>query len=90
MDIKRSALTSSHWGAGVVETDGKRITAVHPYPADPAPNRINENIPGALYSDSRIRRPAVRASWLENGPERGLERGGKTRLSRSAGIRRWT
>ena len=68
MDIKRSALTSSHWGAWVVETDGTRITAVHPYPADPAPNRINENIPGALYSDSRIRRPAVRASWLENGP----------------------
>ena len=68
MDIKRSALTSSHWGAGIVETDGSRITAVHPYPADPAPNRINENIPGALYSDSRIRRPAVRASWLEHGP----------------------
>ena len=70
MDIKRSALTSSHWGAGVVETDGERITAVHPYPADPAPNRINENIPGALYSESRIRRPAVRASWLEHGPEK--------------------
>ena len=70
MDIKRSALTSSHWGAGVVETDGERVTAVHPYPADPAPNRINENIPGALYSSSRIQRPAVRASWLENGPEK--------------------
>lgn len=70
MDSKRSALTSSHWGAGVVETDGERVTAVHPYPADPAPNRINENIPGALYSQSRIRRPAVRASWLENGPEK--------------------
>ena len=69
MTKKLSALTSSHWGAGVVESDGNRITAVRPYPGDPAPNRINENIPGSLYSDSRIRRPAVRASWLEQGPE---------------------
>ncbi|MAV46384.1 MAG: hypothetical protein CBC49_008520 [Alphaproteobacteria bacterium TMED89] len=70
MTSKHSALTSSHWGAGIVETDGTRITAVHPYAADPAPNRLNENIPGSLYGTSRIRRPAVRASWLEHGAQR--------------------
>ncbi|MGB1157202.1 MAG: molybdopterin-dependent oxidoreductase, partial [Alphaproteobacteria bacterium] len=65
MANKRSALTSSHWGAGVVRTDAGRVTAVDPYPGDPSPNRINENIPGSLYSDARVKRPAVRASWLD-------------------------
>ena len=65
MANKRSALTSSHWGAGVVRTDAGRVTAVDPYPGDPSPNRINENIPGSLSSDARVKRPAVRASWLD-------------------------
>ncbi len=67
MADRRSTLTSNHWGVGLVETDGERITAVGNHPRDPAPNRLNENIPDSLYGPGRIRRPAVRASWLEHG-----------------------
>ncbi|MGB1146977.1 MAG: hypothetical protein ACPG4M_03715, partial [Alphaproteobacteria bacterium] len=42
MKKSKSSLTSSHWGVGVVETEGNRITAIRPYPRDPAPSRINE------------------------------------------------
>ena len=67
-------LTSSHWGVGQVETDGDRITAVHPHPADPDPSRLNENIAGSLNGRARVLRPAVRASWLEGKPgERGRD-----------------
>jgi len=67
MADRRSTLTSNHWGVGLVETDGERITAVGNHPRDPAPNRLNENIPDSLHGPGRIRRPAVRASWLEHG-----------------------
>ena len=67
MADRGSTLTSNHWGVGLVETDGERITAVGNHPRDPAPNRLNENIPDSLYGPGRIRRPAVRASWLEHG-----------------------
>ena len=59
MADRRSTLTSNHWGVGLVETDGERITAVVNHPRDPAPNRLNENIPDSLYGWPH-RRPAVR------------------------------
>ena len=68
MNQSKSSFTSSHWGVGVVETDGTRITAIKPYPKDPAPSRINDNIPDSLSGRARVRRPAVRASWLDHGP----------------------
>ena len=52
MADRRSTLTSNHWGVGLVETDGERITAVGNHPRDPAPNRLNENIPDSLYGPS--------------------------------------
>ncbi|MEL7115719.1 MAG: molybdopterin-dependent oxidoreductase, partial [Pseudomonadota bacterium] len=66
-------LTSSHWGLGLVETDGGRITAVHPHPADPDPSPLNDNIAGSLNGPARVLRPAVRKAWLDgtSGSERG-------------------
>ncbi len=77
-ETKTRYLTSSHWGSGLVETAGGRITAVRPHPADPDPSRINENIAESLNGPARVLRPAVRRSYLEHGPlaqkgERGAE-----------------
>ncbi|MGI9525420.1 MAG: molybdopterin-dependent oxidoreductase [Hyphomicrobiaceae bacterium] len=69
-------ITSSHWGAGVIAGRPDGHFDVMPYPADPDPSRINENIGSALRSAARILRPAVRKSYLENGPsQRKRERG---------------
>ena len=73
-----NTITSSHWGAGVIADRPDGHFDVLPHPADPDPSRINENIGSALRSPARIRRPAVRQSYLENGPgkpagERGAE-----------------
>ncbi len=76
--IMSKTITSSHWGAGVIANRPDGHFDVLPHPADPDPSRINENIGSALRSASRIRRPAVRASYFEHGPgrhagERGAE-----------------
>ena len=59
--------TLTHWGAYELETEGDRITAVHPFPGDPDPSPIGQSL---LDHDHplRVRRPAIRRSWLENGP----------------------
>ena len=54
------------------------MVGVEPHPADPDPSPINGNIPEGIHGDARVRRPAVRASYLERGPlartkERGTE-----------------
>ena len=72
-------LTASQWGVGVVETRAGRVTRVAPHPLDPDPSRINENLADSLNGEARVLRPAVRQSYLENGPltkagERGRER----------------
>ncbi len=38
------------------------------HPDDPDPSRINENIVGSLNGRARVLRPAVRKSYLEDGP----------------------
>ncbi|GAB5468407.1 MAG: molybdopterin guanine dinucleotide-containing S/N-oxide reductase [Rhodospirillales bacterium] len=77
-EAKTTVVTASHWGPGLVETAAGRIVAVKPHPSDPDPSRINENIPGSLNGEARVLRPAVRRSYLEQGPlarqgERGRE-----------------
>ncbi len=67
-------LTSSHWGIGVVRTEGDRIIAVDGHPSDPDPSPLNQNMPGSLQGRARVLRPAVRASWLKGTPgERGRD-----------------
>lgn len=64
----KNLLTSSHWGMGVVEIENGQITAVRAHPADLAPSALNDNIPASLTGAARVRRPAVRRSWLEGTP----------------------
>lgn len=61
-------LTASHWGTGVAEIKDGLLTSVGPHPGDPDPSRINENIVEGIYGPARVRRPAVRKSYLEKGP----------------------
>lgn len=76
--IAKSVLTLSHWGPGLAEVSEGRLVSVGPHPNDPDPSRINENIAEGLNGRARVRRPAVRRSFLEHGPrarkgERGTE-----------------
>ncbi|MAC47933.1 MAG: Asp-tRNA(Asn)/Glu-tRNA(Gln) amidotransferase GatCAB subunit C, partial [Oceanospirillum sp.] len=63
----KSGITANHWGPGVVTQENDQLK-VQGHPDDPDPSRINDNIPGALLGKSRIRRPAVRESYLKHGP----------------------
>ncbi|MFC9772472.1 MULTISPECIES: molybdopterin-dependent oxidoreductase [unclassified Pseudarthrobacter] len=65
----RTQLTSSHWGTYWVDTsaDGQRITAARPRDDDPAAPAIG-NVATSQHHRSRITAPAVRRSWLDNGP----------------------
>lgn len=59
--------TITHWGAYEIEADGDRVTAVHPFPGDPDPSPIGQSLLDHDH-ELRVRRPAVRRSWLEEGP----------------------
>ena len=61
-------LTSSHWGPGIVELAEGKVASVGAHPDDLDPSRINENIAQGLRGSTRVRRPAVRQSYLEHGP----------------------
>jgi len=58
---------SSHWGNFYAAWQGDRLV-VKPHPADPDPNLVLQNFPGALRHRARIARPMVRRGWLERGP----------------------
>jgi len=59
---------SSHWGAFTALVKDGRLIGVEPFEKDGNPSKIIESIPDALYSETRVRQPMVRASWLRGGP----------------------
>ena len=59
-------VTSSHWGAFKVITEGDKIVGVEPFSADPNPSAISQILPAAVHHDSRIKRPSIRRGWLES------------------------
>lgn len=61
-------LTCNHWGAGVVTLRDGRIDSIADHPLDPNPSHLNGNMAGSLNGGARVLRPAVRRSYLENGP----------------------
>lgn len=66
--------TLTNWGAYEVETDGREITAVHPFAKDPDPSPIGQSLKAVCKS--RIERPSIRESWYRNGPGSNPERRG--------------
>ena len=59
---------SSHWGAFVTEVEDGKVVTVRPFPGDQDPSPLIYSVPDGLTSRARIRRPAIRRSWLEHGP----------------------
>ena len=62
---KQTKVTTSHWGAFEVETEGDRITNTAPYKLDPYPSDISNILPQAIHHRTRVQKPAIRRSWLQ-------------------------
>ena len=61
-------LTSTHWGVYDVTVEAGRITRIAPFGKDPDPSPIGQSLAAAVTGPTRVRHPAVRKSYLENGP----------------------
>ena len=70
-------LTAAHWGVYEVEYDetGKAIR-LHPFAKDPDPSPIGLHMLCDEVDRLRVRRPAIRKSWLKHGPGAFPERRG--------------
>src|SRR5690606_26312872 len=56
----------AHWGAFNAIVEGERLVRCEPFVNDPNPSPMNDSIVPMVYSDKRIRKPAIRRSWLQN------------------------
>jgi biotin/methionine sulfoxide reductase len=70
-------LTTSHWGAYAVARDASGRPRLEPLREDPDPSPIGLCMLDAYRADVRVRRPAVRRSWLERGPGAATELRGR-------------
>jgi biotin/methionine sulfoxide reductase len=61
-------LTSTHWGVYEAEMRSGARPTLKPFRHDPDPNPIGLAALGDEVERLRVRRPAVRKSWLEGGP----------------------
>lgn len=70
---RKTRVTTSHWGAFRVVTQGDRIVETQHFAADPSPSDIHKSVPAAVHHRSRVLRPSVRRAWLDsrNRSERG-------------------
>ncbi len=64
MTIKRYPQLA-HWGAYTAVVEDGRLIRCEPYSADADPSPLLDSIVPLVYSDKRIRKPAVRRSWLQ-------------------------
>jgi biotin/methionine sulfoxide reductase len=69
-------LTSTHWGVYDVRVEGGHITQIAPFDRDPDPSPIGQSLAAAVTGPTRVRRPAVRTSYLEHGPGAATEKRG--------------
>ena len=56
----------SHWGAFTAVVEDGVLIRCEPFERDPVPSPLLQSIPASVYSDRRIRAPAVRRSWLKD------------------------
>ena len=69
-------LTSAHWGVYEFAVKNGKITKMKPFSEDPDPSPIGPSIIDLLDDPLRIKAPAVRESWLKNGPGSAPEKRG--------------
>lgn len=60
--------TVTHWGTYDVNVLNDRVVGIAPIEEDPNPSPIGNGMVGTLDDRCRIRRPAIRKSYLELGP----------------------
>jgi biotin/methionine sulfoxide reductase len=64
----RRVAHNSHWGPFTALVEQGRVVGVDAAADDPAPARMLASIADGVHSPVRVRRPAVRLSWLTSGP----------------------
>jgi biotin/methionine sulfoxide reductase len=70
--------TTAHWGVYEVEYDeAGQPVRLHPFSKDPDPSPIGLHMLSDEVARLRVRRPAVRKSWLERGPGAAAEKRGQ-------------
>jgi len=62
------SLTSTHWGTYEVAVEDGRVIGLTPFAEDRDPSPIGSSLAELLDHPTRIRWPAVRRGWLDNGP----------------------
>ena len=66
MAVRQTKVTSSHWGAFQVTTEGNRIVQASPFTLDPSPSNISQILPHAVHHHTRVSKPSIRRGWLES------------------------
>ena len=56
----------AHWGAFTAVVEDGVLVRCEPFERDPVPSPLLDSIPASVYSERRIRTPAVRKSWLKD------------------------
>ncbi len=64
--MKKSKLTSAHWGTYEVGQGIGKDFKLLPFKDDKDPSEIGRGIETALESNARIRNPSIRKKWLES------------------------
>lgn len=67
--------TLTHWGAFSADVRDGELAAVRPFDGDADPSPLLGNLPGSVRHRSRVRAPAVRRGWLDDGPGPSSRRG---------------
>jgi len=74
---RQRTLTVAHWGVYEVEyAESGEAIRLHPFSKDPDPSPIGLHTLSDEVARLRVRRPAVRKSWLDHGPGAFPERRG--------------
>lgn len=55
----------AHWGAFTAVVEDGKLIRCEPFANDPNPSPLLQSITPMVYSDKRIRKPAIRRSWLQ-------------------------
>jgi biotin/methionine sulfoxide reductase len=65
-DTMATTATLTYWGPYLVQRDGNDDLQIHGHPNDPDPSPIGQSLKQSRQC--RIARPAIRRSWLRDGP----------------------
>lgn len=78
----KKILSGSKWGVFHATIQDGEAVKFEPWELDPKPTPMLSGVRDSIYSDSRIRYPMVRRSWLEHGPGSHPEKRGKEEFVR--------